>query len=154
MAQESRPVKVNVIHGPNLGTLGKREPELYGSMTLEGVNRRLQELAEELNVALDIVQSNHEGALVDHLEAATGEADGFLVNPGGLTHTSVVLRDALLATGRPFVEVHVSNPQGREGFRHRSFLSDVAAGVVFGFGWQGYLVGLWGLVGRLQLPGE
>ncbi len=143
-----------MIHGPNLGSLGRREPQLYGSVTLEEVDRRLAELAQTLGLELESFQSNHEGALVDFLERAGPSTDGFLVNPGGLTHTSVVLRDALLATARPFVEVHVSNPHAREPFRHKSFLSDAAAGVVYGFGWQGYLLGLRGLAARLSADGS
>ncbi len=143
-------MRIGVVHGPNLGTLGLREPAVYGSVTLDEVDRRLGDLAGDLAVDLVPLRSNHEGEIVDFLEAEAAGARGFLVNPGGLTHTSVVLRDALLATGRPFVEVHVSNPHARESFRHRSLLSDISAGVVYGFGWRSYLVGLRGLVDQLR----
>jgi 3-dehydroquinate dehydratase-2 len=142
-------MKVAVVHGPNLHLLGRREPEVYGSETLEDANRALGKLAAELGVGIETFQSNHEGAIVDFLEAARGRVDGFIVNPGGLTHTSVVLRDALVGAGVPFVEVHISNTAARERFRNHSYLSGVAAGVVFGFGIHGYLLALRGLVQRL-----
>jgi 3-dehydroquinate dehydratase-2 len=136
--------RVLVVHGPNLNRLGSREPSVYGRSTLADIDARLSELAAELGVALRCVQSNHEGVLVDALHAS--DAHGFVVNAAGLTHTSVVLRDALLSTGRPFVEVHISNVHAREPFRHTSLLSDVASGVVFGFGPIGYELALRGLV--------
>jgi 3-dehydroquinate dehydratase II len=142
-------VRVGVLHGPNLRTLGRREPEVYGSTTLSGVDDALAGLARTLGVELEAFQSNHEGALLDWIEEVGDRVDGFLVNPGALTHTSVALRDALLAAGRPFVEVHLSNPAAREPFRHRSFLADAAAGVVYGFGTESYLLGLRGLAARL-----
>ncbi|MSR23196.1 MAG: type II 3-dehydroquinate dehydratase [Gemmatimonadetes bacterium] len=142
-------MKVAIVHGPNLQLLGTREPEVYGKETLDDVNRALGKLAAELGVEIETFQSNHEGAIVDFLSGARGRVDGFLVNPGGLTHTSIVLRDALVGVGLPFVEVHVSNTAGRERFRRDSFLSGVAAGVVFGFGIHGYLLGLRGLAHRL-----
>lgn len=142
-------MRVGILHGPNLGTLGRREPAIYGTDTLADVNRTLEALGGELRLDVEFFQSNHEGKLLDWLEEAGGRVDGFLVNPGALTHTSVALRDALLATGRPFVEVHLSNPASREPFRHHSFLSDVAAGVVYGFGPESYLLGLRGLAARL-----
>jgi len=145
-------VKIAVVHGPNLQLLGSREPEVYGTDTLHDVNRALVELAGELGVEIETFQSNHEGAIVDFLAEARTRVGGFLVNPGGLTHTSVVLRDALVGAGRPFVEVHISNPMARERFRRHSYLSDVASGVVFGFGIHGYLLGLRGLVHRLSAP--
>ncbi len=139
-----------VIHGPNLRLLGRREPQVYGSASLESVDAALTTLADELGVELETFQSNHEGEILDFLERAAERVAGFLVNPGGLTHTSVVLRDALVGVDRPFVEVHISNTASREPFRARSYLSPVAAGVVFGFGTQGYLLGLRGLVRRLS----
>lgn len=145
-------MKIAVVHGPNLQLLGSREPEVYGTDTLHDVNRALVELAGELGVEIETFQSNHEGAIVDFLAEARTRVGGFLVNPGGLTHTSVVLRDALVGAGRPFVEVHISNPMARERFRRHSYLSDVASGVVFGFGIHGYLLGLRGLVHRLSAP--
>lgn len=143
-------MKIAVIHGPNLQLLGTREPEVYGTDTLDDVNRDLRGVAKELGVRLETFQSNHEGEIVDFVHGARERGvAGLLVNPGGLTHTSVVLRDALLAVGIPFVEVHVSNTQAREPFRRHSYLSDAAAGVVFGFGIHGYLLGLRGLVHAL-----
>jgi 3-dehydroquinate dehydratase-2 len=142
-----------VLHGPNLDALGTREPSVYGTVTLAEINRRLEELALSLQCGLDCRQSNHEGVLIDALYAsqhsAPRRADGFLVNPGALTHTSVALRDALAAVGRPVVEVHLSNPASREAFRHRSLISAVALGVVQGFGPDSYLLGLRALVTHL-----
>ena len=143
-------MKIAVIHGPNLRLLGRREPEVYGTDTLGDVNEALDALAVELGVELETYQSNHEGELLDFIEDAADRVGGFLINPGAFTHTSVALRDALTGVDRPFVEVHLSNTAGRERFRRRSFLSDVAAGVVFGFGVQSYLVGLRGLVSRIR----
>lgn len=143
--------RVGVIHGPNLHLLGTREPELYGATTLDGVNRALEGLAADLGVELEGVQSNHEGVLVDWITEEAPRVAGFLVNAAGLTHTSVVLRDALLGVGRPFVEVHLSNTSAREPFRHRSLLADRAVGVVYGFGVESYLLGLRGLVSHLDL---
>lgn len=142
-------MKVAVVHGPNLRLLGRREPEVYGSDTLADLNLMLSTLAAELDVELQIFQSNHEGELVDYIDDASREVDGFLINPGAFTHTSIALRDALTGVNRPFVEVHLSNTAGRERFRRHSYLSGVAAGVVYGFGVQSYLLGLRGLVARL-----
>jgi 3-dehydroquinate dehydratase II len=141
---------LGVIHGPNLHLLGTREPGLYGTGSLEDVNRALNRLASDLGVHLEVIQSNHEGVLVDWITEASPRVAGFLVNAAGLTHTSVVLRDALLAVGRPFVEVHLSNTAAREAFRHRSLLADRAVGVVYGFGVQSYLLGLRGLAAHLD----
>jgi 3-dehydroquinate dehydratase-2 len=143
-------MRIGVIHGPNLNLLGRRERQLYGSETLEEINARLSTRGSTLAVALETFQSNHEGELVDHVQARAAEMDGWLVNAGGLTHTSVTLRDALVATGRPFVEVHLTNIFAREPFRRQSLLSDVALGVVTGFGARSYLFGLDGLVEALQ----
>lgn len=139
-----------MVHGPNLGLLGRREPAVYGSVTLEEVDRRLRELATELTIELEIFQSNHEGEILDFIQKTADRVEGFLVNAGGLTHTSVALRDALVGVGRPFVEVHLSNTASREGFRRRSFLAPMAAGVVFGFGARSYLLGLRGLAEGLS----
>jgi 3-dehydroquinate dehydratase II len=144
-------VRIVVIHGPNLNRLGTREPEIYGTETLAGIDERLQVLALELGVELDTYQSNAEGALIDYIHAAADQAAGFLVNAGGLTHTSVSLRDALTGSGRPFVEVHLTNPSAREPFRHTSLLSDRALGVVVGFGAESYILGLRGLAARLKV---
>jgi len=143
-------MKIAVVHGPNLRLLGRREPEVYGSDTLADVNALLADEARGLGVELEFFQSNHEGEILDFLDTASVRVEGFLVNPGALTHTSVALRDALTGVARPFVEVHLSNTAAREPFRRHSFLSDVAAGVVFGFGTQSYVLGLRGLVARLR----
>jgi len=147
-------VKISVIHGPNLRLLGRREPDVYGSDTLEDINGLLSDLATELDVELEFFQSNHEGELVDYVDDASSRVEAFLINPGAFTHTSIALRDALVGVDRPFVEVHLSNTAGREGFRRRSYLSGVAAGVVYGFGVQGYLLGLRGLVAELGGSGQ
>lgn len=143
-------LRVSVIHGPNLRLLGRREVSVYGDTSLEAINAVLWSLAEELDVELETFQSNHEGEILDYLESVAGRTDGFLVNAAGLTHTSVPLRDGLVGVDRPFVEVHLSNISAREEFRHESLLSAVAAGVVYGFGVQSYLLGLRGLASHLR----
>jgi 3-dehydroquinate dehydratase II len=145
-------VKFAVVSGPNLNLLGRREPHIYGSMTLPEIERRLQSVGVELGVELEAFQSNSEAALIDYIQAAGERVDGFIVNAGGLTHTSVSLRDALLGMGRPFVEVHLTNPAAREPFRHESLLSDAALGVIVGFGAESYVLGLRGLVAKLAKP--
>ena len=143
-------MRIALIQGPNLGLLGGREPEVYGTDTLDDINGAVQSLGSELGVEVEAFQSNSEGALLDYLEEASQRVEGFLINPGGLTHTSVALRDGLVAVGLPFVEVHLSNTTARESFRQHSYLSPVAAGVVLGFGSQGYLLALRGLVARIK----
>ncbi len=143
-------MRIAVVHGANLRMLGRREPEVYGSDTLDDVNARLRALAEELGVEIEFFQSNSEGALLDYLEEAAPEVDGILINPGAFTHTSVALRDGLAGIDRPFVEVHLSNPAAREPFRHRSYLAPVAVGVVAGFRAEGYLLALRGLLAHLS----
>lgn len=137
-----------VLHGPNLNRLGQREPEIYGSRSLEEVDAALKHLAVELGVSLDAHQSNHEGELIDRIQESD-HVDGFLVNAGGLTHTSVSLRDALTGAGKPFVEVHCSNLAAREEFRQNSLLAPVAIGTVQGFGPDSYLLGLRALAAAL-----
>lgn len=142
--------RVLVLQGPNLNLLGRREPGTYGASTLADVQARLDVVAAELGVTLVHAQSNHEGALVDLVQQAAGSGvAGAVINAGAFTHTSIALRDALLGTGLPFVEIHISNVAAREPFRHHSFLSDIAQGVVYGFGVAGYELALRGLVGRL-----
>ena len=143
-------MKIGVVHGPNLRLLGRREPEVYGTETLDDVNRMLAEVANELGVELETFQSNHEGELLDFIEAAASRVEGFLINPGAYTHTSIALRDVLTGVELPFVEVHLSNTAGREDFRRHSYLAPVASGVVLGFGVQSYLLGLRGLVARTR----
>ena len=131
--------RVLVIHGPNLNLLGSREPEVYGSETLDAIDARLAQQATGLGIELQTFQSNSEGALVDRIHQAGAEDASFvLINPGAYTHTSVALRDALLGTGIPFIEIHISNVHAREEFRQMSYLSDVAVGVISGLGSQGY----------------
>jgi 3-dehydroquinate dehydratase-2 len=143
-------MRIAVISGPNLRLLGKREPEVYGRATLADIEGKVQGLAAELGVEVETFQSNHEGEILDFLEEAAPRVDGFVINPGGLTHTSVSLRDGLVGVSRPFVECHLSNPHAREPFRHQSFLSPVARGVVYGFGAESYLLALRGLVTALR----
>ncbi len=145
-------MRIAVIHGPNLRLLGKREPHLYGSATLGDLNEALQALAGELGMELEIYQSNHEGEILDFLEEIQYRVQGVLINPGGLTHTSVSLRDGLAGIALPVVEVHLSNPAAREPFRHRSFVASLALGTVAGFGQNSYLLGLRGLAAHLMKP--
>lgn len=150
MAPESEALRVGVVHGPNLNLLGTREPEVYGTFTLADVDRELVSLGGELATHVRCFQANGEGALVDHVQKAAAGVDGFLVNAGAYTHTSIALRDALTGVGRPFVEVHVSNVFARDPFRHHSYLSDRAVGVVVGFGLDSYSLALRGLVQHLR----
>ena len=143
-------VRILVLHGPNLNLLGSREPEVYGRAALEDVNEAIRGLAGELGVTIGIFQSNHEGELIDRIHAVAGEVDGFVVNAGGFTHTSVALRDALQGVGRPFVEAHLSNVHAREPFRRESLLAPVAVGSVVGFGTDSYLLAVRGLVRHLK----
>ncbi len=131
-------MNILVINGPNLNLLGLREPHIYGAETLSDVEAKLAALAADLGVRLNCFQSNHEGALVDKIQAARGTVDWVIINAGAYTHTSVAIRDALAGVGIPFVEVHISNVYAREDFRHHSYLSDKAAGVVAGLGTFGY----------------
>ena len=133
---------IMVLHGPNLNLLGSREPELYGSETLEEINGRLERLAAELGVDIVVRQSNHEGELVEAIQEAGGVAEALIINPAAYTHTSVAIRDAILAVGLPAVEVHLSNPMQREPFRHESLIADVVVGTVSGFGPMSYELAL------------
>lgn len=142
-----------VLHGPNLNLLGTREPGIYGADTLDAINARLAARARAAGLSLDCFQSNHEGALVDRVQAARSDGTRFiLINPGAFTHTSVALRDALLAVAIPFVEVHLSNVHAREDFRRHSYFSDVAVGVICGLGAQGYELALEFALKRLGQP--
>lgn len=146
----SEPVRILVLHGPNLNLLGTREPEVYGTTTLEEIDRQLQERVGKAGGEVRCQQSNHEGVLVDRIHEARSWAGGILINPGALTHTSVALRDALAGVALPSVEVHLSNVHAREEFRSRSLISPVVLGVVTGFGAHGYLLGLDALLRHLE----
>ena len=138
-----------VLHGPNLNLVGAREPTIYGRTTLADINTQLQQLAGELGVTVEAFQSNSEGALVDRIQAARTSAAAIVINAGAYTHTSVAIRDALLAAALPVVEVHLSNIYKREAFRHRSLIADIAVGQVAGFGAESYLLGLRAAAGVL-----
>lgn len=143
-------MKILVLHGPNLNLLGTREPEIYGSMSLGDLNTRLIELAAGYNAEIKCCQSNHEGALIDILQDAPAWADGVIFNPGGYTHTSVALRDAIAAMKIPVIEVHLSNVYAREEFRHHSMISAVCKGKIVGFGWRSYTLALQALAEMLD----
>ena len=131
-----------VLHGPNLNLIGQREPEIYGRMTLIEIDQRLKKKGEEFGIEVRTLQANGEGALIDALQEAQDWASGVVFNPGGYTHTSVALRDAVAAITLPVIEVHISNVYAREEFRHQSLISPVCAGKITGFGWRSYLLGL------------
>ena len=134
--------KILVIHGPHLNLLGKREPAVYGKVTLKQINGMLEQAAKELKVTLEIMQSNHEGEIVDAIQKAQHTCAGLLINPAAYTHTSIAIRDALLACAMPVIEVHLSNLHKREAFRHRSLIADIAVGQIQGFGATSYLLAL------------
>jgi 3-dehydroquinate dehydratase-2 len=146
-------MKILVINGPNLNLLGKREPEIYGAETLDGINCALKGMAQAKGVIVEFFQSNSEGALVDAIQGAAGVFDGIIINPAAYTHTSVAIRDALAAVALPTVEVHLSNIYNREEFRRHSFIAPVVLGQISGFGSTGYTLALEGLMERIKAEG-
>lgn len=151
LSEPLRFLSILVLHGPNLNLLGQREPGIYGSVTLEHINRLLTEEGQNLQAKISTVQSNHEGVLVDTIHAARSEHQGILINAGAYTHTSVALRDAITAVNIPVVEVHLSNIYQREAFRHHSYIAAVAIGQISGFGAESYRLGLRALVHYLSV---
>ena len=145
MAHNSFRKKVLVIHGPNLNMLGKREPEIYGRKSLQEIDAELKALGEDLGLAVETFQSNHEGAIVEEIQQAMGQYHGIIINPAAYTHTSVAIRDALAMLDVPVVEIHLSNINKREPFRHKSMIADIVAARIAGFGSHGYLLALEGL---------
>ncbi|HEY6879343.1 MAG TPA: type II 3-dehydroquinate dehydratase [Polyangiales bacterium] len=150
MAKNKEPTRVLVLHGPNLNLLGVREPEVYGHLTLADIDRDLKTLGSAWEAEVEARQSNHEGQLLDWIHEARTQVSGLLINPGGLTHTSVALRDAISGVALPCVEVHLSNIHKRETFRHHSYVSAVCVGTIAGFGANSYALGLRALLDHLR----
>jgi len=150
MNQEQYKPNILVIHGPNLNMLGKREPEVYGNMTLDEINSQLEHLGKALGISVDTFQSNHEGAIIDKIQEAATTQKGIIINPAAFTHTSIAIRDALLSLDVPIIEIHISNIYKREPFRHKSLISDVADAQITGLGVKGYIIALKALAEMLQ----
>ena len=143
-------MNILLINGPNLNLLGAREPEIYGNQTLDQLEEELMQIAKKNGIKLECYQSNHEGKIVDKIQASFGNVNGILINAGALTHTSVALRDALVGTNIPFIELHISNIFNREGFRKESFLTDKAIGIISGFGVNSYFLSLEAIINYLK----
>jgi len=143
-------MRILLVNGPNLNTLGRREPEVYGTDTLPDVVARVEKRASEIGASIAAFQSNHEGAIIDFIQEQQDGADGLIINPGSLGHTSYALRDCIAGSGLPTVEVHISNIHARERFRHRSVIAAVCKGMVTGLGWRGYLYALDAVVAAIQ----
>ncbi|MGB5990992.1 MAG: type II 3-dehydroquinate dehydratase [Desulfobacterales bacterium] len=150
MNQEKNKLKVLVIHGPNLNMLGKREPEIYGKTTLDEINSDLENLGTELGIFVETFQSNHEGAIIEKIQKAAATQKGIIINPAAYTHTSIAIRDALLALDIPIIEIHISNIYKREPFRHKSLISDVVTAQITGLGIKGYSMALKALAEMIQ----
>ena len=146
-------MRILLVNGPNLNILGKRQPEIYGRQTLAGIEAAVTERAARLGAELRCFQSNHEGALVDFIQAEAAEADGILINAASLGHYSIALRDVLVFTGLPVVDIHISNVYAREPFRHHSVIADIAMGQVSGLGWRGYVAAIEALIENLKEKG-
>ena len=143
-------MNILLINGPNLNLLGTREPEIYGNKTLKQIEEDLIKISEKKNIKLECYQSNHEGQIVDKIQSSAGIVNGILINAGALTHTSIALRDALVGSNIPFVEIHISNIFNREGFRKESFLTDKAIGIISGFGFNSYFLSLEAIINYLK----
>ncbi|UCD18369.1 MAG: type II 3-dehydroquinate dehydratase [Candidatus Zixiibacteriota bacterium] len=141
--------KILVIHGPNLNLLGGRESEIYGSTTLADIEKKLREFADSSHCMIESMQSNSEGKIIDAIHSAMGRFDGIIINPGAYTHYSIAIYDAILASGLPVIEVHLSNIHAREEFRRRSVVAPACKGQIIGLGWRGYLLGLQALLAEL-----
>ena len=150
MNQEKKKLKVLVIHGPNLNMLGKREPEIYGKTTLDEINSDLENLGTELGIFVETFQSNHEGAIIEKIQKAAATQKGIIINPAAYTHTSIAIRDAVLALDIPIIEIHISNIYKREPFRHKSLISDVVTAQITGLGIKGYSMALKALAEMIQ----
>ncbi len=147
-------MKISVINGPNLNMLGTREPSLYGNLTVSDINRQIEIKADELGVEIDLFQSNIEGEIVEKIHSLYDNFDGFIINAAAYTHTSIAIRDAALSVSLPFIEVHLSNVYKREPFRHKSYLADIALGVISGFGYLSYTLALEALVKHIKAQAQ